>query len=502
MKKLLPLSTFLMLLMLAGCHDDADDVGGSVARITSFAVDGHLFSLEGAAFTCFIPDDIDKTTLVADFEATGQVFVNGVPQLSGVTANDFTPALLYTVVNDDGSRQEYTVRLVTFTRLPRIHIDTDNGLPITSKDVYVTARVAIDPNHDVPSSPATLTGRVRGRGNSTWEMPKKSYKIKFDQSYPILGERPHREWVLLANYADKTLLRNALAFQLSRHMGMSFTPCAHYVELYVNNVHMGNYLLTDQVEVAPYRVDVDELDVSDDGAMEITGGWLLEVNQAVLRKLDEPFFETEYYPIVVKSPEAPTAAQMSYIRQYFWDFEYTLYTDGFKDPVNGFRKFMDDTTMVKWFIINELFKNVDAQRYGSIYFYKARSQKLKMGPVWDFDLSSGNAFHNPDCMLPTGWYVKENKWIVRMMEDEAFRALVKATWQQHRNHIGALLTDIDGLVERLELSLAINEKLWPKYHDPADYVVPNINTYDGQVQWLSDFLSQRMAWMDAQLAGW
>lgn len=493
------ITSVIIISLLNSCQKDEPEEL-SEAFISSFSVNSYTFDINNNLIEQHIDKDIDKTKLIAVFDASGVITVNNVVQKSGVTATDFSKPTTYTVTNSDGVSRQYVVRLTTFTGLPKLYITTDNGTAIDSKDEYVGATIQFDPNCTDDSTPFEITGDVKGRGNSTWVMPKKSYKLKLNQKTSFLGEPAHKEWILQANYMDKTLIRNYLAMDLSRKMDMPYTPCAHFVELFVNNQHVGNYLLTDQIEVSSSRVDIEEQESTDTDPAVISGGWILEIDQPILEHLDEPYFETDRYPITIKYPKNPNAAQMTYIKQYFWDFEYTLYTSGFADPINGFRKYVDEETMIKWFIVNEVFKNVDAQRYSSIYMYKDRNKKLKMGPVWDFDLSTGNAFHNNDCMVPTGWYVMYNAWFKRMYEDPAFQQRVKAIWVDNRYEIYQTLDLIDKLVTKINKSQAKNFTLWPQFEDPYWAVVKGKNSYLSQISWLKSFMTERIDWMDAELS--
>ncbi|MET0211055.1 MAG: CotH kinase family protein, partial [Burkholderiaceae bacterium] len=159
--------------------------------------------------------------------------------------------------------------------LPQVAITTENGARIDSKDEDREGTLAIADAAGTPLYAGPM--EVHGRGNYTWELPKKPYKVKLDDKAELLGMPSNKHWVLLANYADKTLMRNDVTFALSEAMGMAWTPRSRFVELTVNGSYDGVYQLTEHVRVDKNRVDIDELDADDTSASKITGGYLLEV---------------------------------------------------------------------------------------------------------------------------------------------------------------------------------------------------------------------------------
>ena len=490
-------------LTIVGCDDN--EIQHPDAAITSFSINNQAFDITDTLISFHNDIDIDRSRLTAEFTASGEVKVDNVIQQSGITVNDFTKTVTYTVTNQSGESRNYYVRLTTFTGLPRLYITTEGNAPIESKDDYVRATFRFEPNLSDQCASFETTGGIKGRGTSTWELPKKPSKIKFDNKTAFYNLPPQKEWVLLANYADKTLIRNYLAMYLSEQLKMAFTPTAHFTEVYLNNKHTGNYMITDQIEVKSSRVNVEELADTDTDPLIITGGYLLEIDQRILVNLDEPYFqttnETTHYPIVVKYPKAPTPIQMNYISSYVNEAESVLYGTQFAHPTEGFRKYFDEEAMIKWYIVSEVFKNVDSRRYSSINIHKSRTGKLCMGPLWDFDLAAGNATHNPDCVIPTGWYIMYNAWFNRMYEDEAFQQKVKQIWKTYREQIFGLLPLIDETALTLKKSQIKNFTIWPDFNEPKDLVVQNYLTYDSQIEYLKAFLTERINWLDSKLNG-
>lgn len=489
--------SFLLALIACKKEDEGINVLENQPSISAFSINGIDFTIEDGLILGHNVNDIDRSSLVATFTAEGTVSVSGQEQISGVTTNNFTSPVRYIVSNSTGT-EEYTVKYSTFTGLARLYINTEDGTPITRED-YVSASFKLDPNFQFDGDVLETTGSIRGRGNSTWGMAKKPYRIKFDSKTSLFNMAEHKSWVLLANYADKTLMRNYLAYRLGDKIEMPFAPSYHFVEVFLNGQHQGNYMLSDQVQVASTRVNVPELDPSDNGDDVITGGYLLEIDKRILDAKDEPYFESNKYPIVIKSPDEPSAQQLEYISNYVKEAEDAIFGQDFTDPINGFRKYFDETAMIRWFIVSEVFKNVDSRDFSSIYFYKNRGGKLTMGPVWDFDLGAGNAGHCAECMQATGWHVKHHHWFERMYEDPAFKAKVKSMWQQYKSEIDDLLPTIDKVAAELAISQEKNFKLWPNFNDPNWATVQGKLSYKSQVDYLRDFLAARIAWMDGEI---
>ncbi|RZM21810.1 MAG: hypothetical protein EOO88_31355, partial [Pedobacter sp.] len=314
--------------------------------------------------------------LVPEFTFDGvSVKVGETVQTSAVTANDFTKLVTYTVTAEDDSKKSFVVKFID-NGIPAVYISTTNGVGIDSKDVYVTGTVKLMSNfREVLYDGKT---EVKGRGNSTWGMAKKPYRLKLDKKAGLLGMSESKNWVLLANYADKTLMRNELAFMLSRNSGLTFTPDSRYVEVFLNGVYQGSYLLTEQIKEGKDLIDVED------------GGYLLEQDGFAG---SEPvhFYTTKNMPVTVKYPdeEEITQTQKDYIKNHFQQFENALFAANFTDPVKGYRKYFDVDSYVNYYIVNEVMGNPDA--FWSTYMYKkANDEKIYTGPVWDFDIAVNN----------------------------------------------------------------------------------------------------------------
>ncbi len=370
-------------------------------------------------------------------------------------------------------------------RLPLLVITTEGNLPVINKEDWIKGTIRINDAGTVTDVGAM---EIKGRGNTTWRLfDKKPYNIKLGKKSSMLGMKSHKRWVLLANYSDKTLLRNAFAFDLGLNVYNRFawTPDSRIVEVVLNNDYIGVYQLVEQIREDENRVDID-VD---------SGEFLVEVN----RRMDEKFNFTTKNKVSFsfKEPEEPDASQFAAIKAKLQEIEDVIYSSKFSDEVNGYAKYIDVDSFIDWYIINELAKNNDASFYSSVYMY-LKGNKLYMGPLWDFDISFGNIDYH-GCDRPEGYWVKKSRWISRLFKDPSFARKVKDRWNERK---GALRDKIAGLaVQGSALSSGahnnfarwdiLNTDVWP------NRVVTG--SYDQEVAVLTGWLNARYSWLDNEL---
>lgn len=442
------------------------------------------FKIEDNRITGRIPYYTKLESLIARFETNASmVKVGETIQISGVTANNFVEPVEYTVLHEDGSEETYTVEVTNFTGLPVLFIYTDNKEPIASKDNYVNGTIFFDGAGEFENLTAPM--RIKGRGNSTWSMPKKPYRIKFDEKQSMAGFPANKDWVLLANYADKTSLRTEVAFNISRNTSLEYTPRTQHVEVFINDVYNGTYVLTEQLKIGK-----DRINVTDDG-------YLLEVDQ--LSKLDEGdvYFTTDRILLNIKDPDVElNSERYNWIRDFVIAAENALYGVNFKDPQNGYAKYIDVGSFVDWYLVNEITKNNDAKFFSSCYMNITPGGKLKMGPVWDYDIALGNVNYNNN-YDPTGFWIKNSKWISRLFEDPAFVELVKERYNNLRGIIlNNIIAELNQDASYLSWSMIENNNKWGTLYT---YTWPNDaiwGSYNNEIQYLKTWLSQRISWLD------
>lgn len=396
-----------------------------------------------------------------------------------------------------------TVNVKRYTNLPAVYIETFNKVSITSKETYVYATMwYIDENDSITRYDSL---QIRGRGNSTWGLRKKPYRLKFQVKEKFLGKgyAKAKSWTLLANAGDKTLIRNAVTSSMGEFMGMRFSPAYKFVDLNLNGTYLGNYQISDQVEVRAHRVNIVEQDYPLGDASDITGGYLLEVDGFA----DGNCFTTTkaQVPIRIHYPDEDeiAASQNNYIRNYMNSFETVLFGGDYMDAEKGYRKWVDSVSLADWFIGTEVSANIDG--YYSTYFYKNRQDSiLYWGPLWDYDIAYNNDQRIQgtvgQLMTDVG-YGKTKDWVNRMWGDPWFGKLVNRRFSElmDAGMVDHMLNTIDSLTVLLDESQQLNYAKWgistKMYHEIVLY-----SSYDQYVSDLKNFIVDHCAYLKQAFA--
>ena len=392
------------------------------------------------------------------------------------------------------------------TDLPTLFINTYDGAAITSKREYKLARMwRLDGD-----SVATYDSlRVRGRGNSTWGLPKKPYRLKFNRKERFLGKghANAKSWTLLANHSDKTLLRNAVASFIGKQMGQPFVPSAEFVDVVLNGEYLGNYQISDQMQVHRKRVEIaEQKDVPLEGA-DISGGYLFEF-AGTLDGEKSYFHSNRGQAVAIKSPDDDviTGEQKEYLRSFINDFEDRLYSSDYQDSVLGYRAVVDSNTLASWFVANEYTANPDG--YYSTYAYKERGDgHLYWGPMWDYDIAFNNCYRlrmemTDKLMLHEGYSSgKMKEYVQRMYADEWFRQLAGRAWHKavcQNGIVEKTLAYVDSMAQVIGQSQERNFEKWPIDSRVYDELVL-FSTYQEGVDYLKKFLQEHAEYLSSTL---
>ncbi|MEP7372453.1 MAG: CotH kinase family protein [Chitinophagaceae bacterium] len=423
-------------------------------------------------------------------------------------------------------------QVFTSSNLPIIIINT-NGQAIPD-DPKITADMGIIYNgvgvrNNVTDPMNHYNGKIgiETRGQSSQMFPMKSYGIELrdiagnSQDKALFGLPKESDWVLYAPYTDKTLMRNFLAYTMSREMGHWAANC-RYVEVVVDGDYKGIYVFMEKIKRGSGRVNISKMAATDIGGDEVTGGYIFSLD-----KQPDGWFSSYIAPgstngnkrqfsYVYPKIENIVQQQKDYIKSYVDSFENALAGPQFQDPVAGVRKFADIPSFIDYFIVDEISRNVDGYRLSS-YFYKSRNSKnakIFAGPVWDYDLSFRNADYCDGSNI-TGWAYDFNNicpgdgaglipfWWNSFMKDTAFKSDLRCRWKQLRNtSLGEarFTTLIDSVSNLINEAQQRHFQRWPilgQYVWPNPQPIPT--TYEGEIGSLKAWLSARLQWIDANL---
>lgn len=407
----------------------------------------------------------------------------------------------------EASLEQVAAGYTQLTNIPTIYINTFNNVGVTSKDVYVYAKMVYVDGDSIAEYDSL---KIRGRGNSTWSrMPKKSYRIKFNNKEKFLGKgyANAKNWTLLANCTDKAMIRNALTRDLGEFINMKNTPAARFVDLYLDGTYLGSYQISDQVEVHPHRVNITEQDEVLADTSNITGGYLLEVDG--FADTSEKYFYTGTKNIYVRihypDEDYLQSKQTTYISNYVNSFEKALFSTDYADSVKGYRPYIDSTSLINWYIATEMTANVDG--FWSTYFYKDQNDAhLYFGPLWDYDIAYNNCSRTGDVtdtlMMDQGFGTDLTKvWMNQMWKDSWFANKVNQRWKEivAGGLDDFLNTKTDSLASAISRSEVENYKKWSISYRYYNELVLH-STYQEYITDLHNFINGHITFLTRKFA--
>ncbi|NLZ72538.1 MAG: hypothetical protein GX905_01775, partial [Bacteroidales bacterium] len=338
--------------------------------------------------------------------------------------------------------------------------------------------------------------RIRGRGNSTWGLPKKPFRLKLDEDAAILGLAEEKDWILLANYIDPTLMLNAVAFKIGELLELKYTNHVIPVDVTLNGKYIGNYMFTEQIERSKSRVNIHK-----------KMGVLLELD--INYDEDYQFISNNYgLPVMIKDPDlsdydqAESDVLLQKIKDDFHKLESEIASSSF--PNNNYKDLIDIESLVKYLIIYNLTQNMEINHPKSTYMYKDEQGKYFMGPIWDFDWGfdyEGTFRHfgsyNKPLFRNLSSASKGYTFFTRFIEDPEIKELYKVTWEKFRTEkMDSLLEYIDFYADKITNSQKKDYQTWksaPNY--------PGVTTYSNKVLQLKSWLEGRAYYIDSYVKG-
>lgn len=445
-------------------------------------------------------------------QSTSDDEVKIVPITDSYTLGDYVPRADDPTIPAEEIAGEFGQE--TDKQIPAVFLTTNDPAAI-SRDEYCPCTIQIDAGmtNGQYQSTAVLAGEIRGRGHSTWEWPKKPYKIKLEEKAPLLGMEEAKRWVLISNYADESLLRNTVAFEMARTLdSFRFVPHAIPVDLYMNGIYQGVYTLGEQLEVKSSRLAID------DSLESVNTGYLLEIGGADTKD-DKEGWDYFNLPsgcginIKIKSPDTDPDPNEEYnwTQEHFdYIYKYVCKADAAITTLTDYDDYIDVDSFIDWFILHELTYNLDSCFNRSCYITKPKLGRLEMGPVWDFDLAFGNLYmDNPrynDFATVGGTdgnsYICVN-WFNYLLTDEDFRARARARWDEVKDTLVQTGIDtIDRYKSIVTNSAEMNFQVWRTLGRANGYqpkLMEEKDTYESQITYLRAFIYARKRWLDDNL---
>lgn len=415
-------------------------------------------------------------------------------------------------------------------RLPQIEVNTNGGTIVD--EPKISADITIS-EADVVTYDGNIGIEFRGATSQTF--PKKSYGLETwdenneDINVSLLGFPEEEDWILYGPYSDKSLMRNILIYDLSRDIDM-YASRSKFVELTINNEYQGVYVFMEKLKRDSQRIDINKLKEDENSGEDLTGGYILKIDKTAGSNLGEGYndlnsFTSPHAPLnasvgqeinfLYEEPDAEdiTTEQKDYISSYVADFENALASSDFMDPVLGYKAYIDVPSFIDFFLLNEISNNVDGYRL-STFMHKDKNEKLKMGPIWDFNLAFGNADYCGGGNTNV-WAYKFNErcsgdfWLIpfwwdKLLQDPAFVAELKARWNVLRGGAfseTSILAKISSYKDTLEKAGAIdtNFDIWEilgVYLWPNNFVG---NSFLEENNYLTNWAMDRLTWMDNEI---
>jgi len=426
---------------------------------------------------------------------------------------------------------------ISSSNLPLVVINT-NGITIPDATrISATMRVISNGAGKVnmPNDPGNIyTGNIgiEIRGAYSASLPQKPYGFETrdasgnNRDVSLLGMPEENDWILLANYNDKTFMRNVLAFDLFRNLD-HYAPRTKMVEVIINNQYQGIYILTEKIKRDKGRVNIAKLTTTDISGDNVTGGYIFKIDyydqynswKSYYNPLGYPTKEVNY---VYADPDATEllTSQKNYLKEAVNSFESKLYSSGFADKATGYLAWIDVNSFIDYFIVSEVSRNVDAFKK-SVFFFKDKNSKggkINAGPVWDFDWAWKNI---RDCYVfqatdGSGWSYKindcpniwpnSNGWVVRLLQDPEFANALNKRYFELRNsylsfsHLQSYIDSVQNLANEAQVR---HYAKWDILSTSvgAPEVDSQPSTYAGQVTKFTEWIKTRLTWLDGNMPG-
>lgn len=383
--------------------------------------------------------------------------------------------------------------------VPLVHINTQDSMPIISKDYYINGELWIDNCgiegfESLGSDDAPMVMEIKGRGNYTWTCLKKPYKIKFAKKLSPLGLDNSKHFVLKPDCDDWSgYLRNETGFETSRQLGMPYTTRQYPVELILNGEYEGIYFLCEKIRVESGRVDIMEQIDNDTNPYNVTGGWLIEKDgngPLINAQYQNNDPDESFYYFSSESPELLSQEQLNYITPLLQRIDSLIFVADKNDT--AWENYLDINSLAKYYVIQEVMESVESFS-GSLFMYKdwGEDEKFKFGPVWDFDCSTYANGTTGDHFIFEYETEFTFLWIKELLKFPHFQQNIRMVWKEFMANdvLSKVLEHAHqwrNIVKDAEIS---DSQRWP--------FLASVHPEELTTQYL-DIIARKVAWLDEQ----
>ncbi|MFN8207964.1 MAG: CotH kinase family protein [Bacteroidales bacterium] len=415
--------------------------------------------------------------------------------------------------------------------LPLIEVQT-NGNYIQPDNKITVGLKIIDNgpgNLNWSGNPANVYEGKAGieiRGSSSSGFDKKNYGLELrqadgtDSAVSLLGMPAESDWILHGPYSDKVLVRNHLAYTLFTRLG-NYAPRTRFAEMKINDQYQGVYVLLEKIKRDKNRVNIAKLEPTENSGLDLTGGYIFKIDRSSDGSNNDGWYsqytgssgQLVFYVFHYPKWEDITPEQTAYIKSQVDSFEMVLKSTYYKDPVKGYRNYIDVRSFIDYFLLVELSKNTDGFRL-STFLHKDRDDRdprIHMGPVWDYDIAFGNANYG-DADITTGWKYSYPDggwggnpfWWSRFLSDPWYTGQLKCRWLEMRETV---LSDesIQGIMDSAAMLMGpAIDRNFEQWQIHNTWVWPNVyvgSTYQEDADFMKGWISTRAAWLDSHMPG-
>lgn len=417
----------------------------------------------------------------------------------------------YCLVKDSVEEKKSDITAVAYTGLPIVKIETvDGGNPSAAKEKHNGRMYLIKNGEIIYDSGENNEFSIKVRGNATAHYPKRPYKLKLPKKANLLSDNPlsasankDKNWVLLAGYCDKTLLRSKTGFFVSSLFNEIsgneelYVPNSEFVDVILNGDYLGNYCLTDSVKEGTDRLAINEK-MSNSGGI----GMVAECDRNYAGEPKWIISDVKKYPYTFKYPDAEdnditVYSAIATFGDYVNRFEHAFYDENTSDD---WRNYIDIESFARWFLAHNILANIDTN-----YFISKKtsddSSKLVMGPVWDFEWSIGIGWYEGERPRPADYWCVNGWYFEKLLEEQDFIDELKSQWanlkQENPNLAAVINSKMDEFAENISISQQMNFMRWSILNQRVSVGGIPLGSYESELACDKQFMVNRIEWLDS-----